>query len=225
MIIFAVNKISHSQIIASSTILQDFYNQSALTYREDFMQIEQDMVANDFVAAQSKISGLSPVSAIENNYKQFYSTYTKFNTDSLTSGDSTQLYTIAIGCPFIDGVIVYQARVLYNSVYNSSKNFEDNCVNVPSRTMMTKPVENQLNARIFPNPTTGELNISVSNNELGKIQVRIYDMLGKIVYEAPCVLSNGTTSINLELNNGVYFIEVLTPEKEKVIKEKLIINR
>ncbi len=52
MMIFAVNKISHSQIIASSAILQDFYTQSALTYREDFMQIEQDMVANDFVATQ-----------------------------------------------------------------------------------------------------------------------------------------------------------------------------
>ena len=79
--------------------------------------------------------------------------------------------------------------------------------------------------KFYPNPATGELNISVIDNDLAKVEVRIYDMLGKVVYETTSMFNGGMTAINLELKNGVYFIEVVTPEKEKVLNEKLIINR
>jgi hypothetical protein len=134
---------------------------------------------------------------------------------------------MASGCPHIDGAIVYQARAMYNSVYDVNKDFEDNCLNVENREVLNNVLpRTEFNGHLFPNPTTGELNLSiVSTIELEKVQVKVYDVLGKIVFETITVMNNGIAKFSLDINSGVYFIEILTPEKEKILYEKLIINK
>jgi hypothetical protein len=211
--------------ITSSPILNIFFNQSQLTYREEFFKIEEDLVSTDFISASNKAAALNPQSLIEDNYKQFYTTYIKQNVDSLNANDSLMLYTIASDCPFTAGAVVYQARVMYEAVYNTGEAFEDICNMEQSRQLTVKESKSDFKCGIFPNPTTGEINIKNANIELQEIRIRIYDVYGKISYDSNLHLDNGETKFNSGLNNGIYVVEILSEEKGVILKQKLIISK
>ncbi len=212
--------------MASSVDLQDFYLQSQLTYREQFSAIEEDIVVNDFASAQSKISGLALESGIEINYKDFYNLYIKQQTDSLISDDSTHLYIIASGCPHIDGAIVYQARAMYNSIYDVNKDFEDNCVNVENRSAIAAyEIKHSFDADLFPNPSTGEIFVNPKGFTDETMQISVKDVSGKIVYSDNLLLANGITNFRLDISNGVYFVHITNIKTHETIVKKLVIQK
>lgn len=66
---------------------------------------------------------------------------------------------------------------------------------------------------IYPNPSSGSVNVDLYLKEEGRINIVVYDMLGKQVFALPneSVLPLGSHSQNLELsdlNNGMYFMEI-----------------
>ncbi|MEN8224251.1 MAG: C25 family cysteine peptidase [Bacteroidota bacterium] len=64
---------------------------------------------------------------------------------------------------------------------------------------------------IFPNPNSGEFNIELKGEELGIINIRIYDITGTLIYtETGSMVNNGFSSrINLgEYQQGMYFVKV-----------------
>ncbi|PNQ74582.1 hypothetical protein C1T31_00070 [Hanstruepera neustonica] len=64
------------------------------------------------------------------------------------------------------------------------------------------------NISLYPNPTYGVLNISVSNNELPD-SYHIYNMLGQTVATKQ-ISSNADLSINSsQLSNGMYFVKIM----------------
>lgn len=74
---------------------------------------------------------------------------------------------------------------------------------------------------VYPNPTKN--NFTLVFNNLNKVDVKIYSILGKLVYEK----STENNSIEIENNNrfssGLYLVKV-TDNKQKVYHTKLMIN-
>jgi hypothetical protein len=78
---------------------------------------------------------------------------------------------------------------------------------------------------IYPNPTSGLLNISVKNSNSNQLQVRIFDITGTVVYSSADRISNAgyAKQINLEgLAKGIYTIQ-LTAGTD-MITQKLILQ-
>jgi hypothetical protein len=64
---------------------------------------------------------------------------------------------------------------------------------------------------LYPNPTTNELNITISSAKAQNIDVRIFDMTGRSIMVTQISAQAGANAMNLnvsELHNGLYFIEV-----------------
>jgi hypothetical protein len=70
---------------------------------------------------------------------------------------------------------------------------------------------------MYPNPTTGELNINMS--QIVKNQkLTIYNVLGKIVYKSILDMSNKNNEFNLSsLKRGVYFVSIENQTVKKLI--------
>lgn len=71
---------------------------------------------------------------------------------------------------------------------------------------------------LFPNPTSGELNIQGLMFEAGD-EVKIFDLLGKEVYFTQ--FSNTTANVKIQtanMKNGVYFVNVKTENKTETKK-------
>jgi uncharacterized repeat protein (TIGR01451 family) len=78
------------------------------------------------------------------------------------------------------------------------------------------------NLIVYPNPSTNQVSISVQNSTDAIAEIRLTDMLGKVVFQ-----QKGThtqTTIDLSgLSNGVYMLEVQSENKFSVVK-KLVKN-
>jgi hypothetical protein len=76
--------------------------------------------------------------------------------------------------------------------------------------------------RIYPNPTNGLLNINIANY-VGELQVKVYDLNGRQVYNHNVTNFNNTNAINLEsLSAGVYVLKLQGENlnySEKIILE------
>lgn len=72
------------------------------------------------------------------------------------------------------------------------------------------------NFEIFPNPTSGDINISFKSNDLKKIQIIVTDQLGRIVYSDNYQPVNDQNQIPVSLNNmpeGTYSLQLLSESK------------
>ena len=79
---------------------------------------------------------------------------------------------------------------------------------------------------VYPNPTSGLINIQYFLKQPEDVSVKIIDMLGKIVYGNSFtnkVSGINRDFVNVELTNGIYNIMIQT--KSEIINKKLIINK
>ena len=67
-----------------------------------------------------------------------------------------------------------------------------------------------VDVKCFPNPSSGEMHLSVEADAFYISQINIYDLLGRKVYAQPCVLNEGQTilTINPDLPAGVYVLKI-----------------
>ena len=146
--------------------------------------------------------------------------------DSLvSSGQISDLQTMAALCPFTDGLAVYQARALMRNWDDSTRYYND-CEN-------TAPELNNTNARftnnaaqyeklpaVYPNPTNGSL---IVNSGCKNCIFEVYDIAGKKVLSQK--LNENETKVELSsLNSGTYLYNII--QDGVVLKaDKLILNR
>ena len=88
--------------------------------------------------------------------------------------------------------------------------------------------------RVFPNPVTGgEMKLAFSSDALSVKYIRMYDMLGKLVYEDSIQASQGRNIIHIilpEIDQGVYLLRMGNKENEpgsytdNLYSFKIIIN-
>ena len=91
-------------------------------------------------------------------------------------------------------------------------------------TLGTESNELENDLSIFPNPVTdGSVTIRSANLSGQDTEVRIFDTLGKQVYQANRAFTNGKLSIEgLDLSAGVYFVKVSA--NGQTFREKLIVK-
>ncbi len=84
-------------------------------------------------------------------------------------------------------------------------------------------VENSFDASIFPNPTNGETQASITLTESAVTSIKVIDMSGKIVAEPlkDEVIQKGKTEFNLmttQLTPGIYFINITVNGERRVLR-------
>lgn len=63
---------------------------------------------------------------------------------------------------------------------------------------------------VFPNPSTGLINVQIANNHSGKAEMNITDLLGKNISTEIVILNNGKMTVDIsELKTGIYFMDVI----------------
>ncbi len=83
---------------------------------------------------------------------------------------------------------------------------------------------NEANFNFYPNPVKEILTISFNNVEQNSISIRMIDVQGKLVYAAQFNSTNSPLQLSVaDLENGIYFIEVIT--NDKVQTEKFMLAR
>jgi PKD repeat protein len=82
-------------------------------------------------------------------------------------------------------------------------------------------IENEMtnaNLHIFPNPNKGHFELTGENLSNEKMQLSIYDINGKIVYETAFPSGNFATSVQLPLAAGMYFVKVKCENQQSIQK-------
>lgn len=119
-----------------------------------------------------------------------------------------------------------------NTTYSVSGTGSNGCNNTAMYTLSVSActgIEQIVNAggyTIFPNPTTGKLNIQFNVNSQTVINAEVVDALGKVVLKQTLNFNAGenTQSINMaSLSNGLYFINLKNTENKsqtiRIVKE------
>lgn len=214
-------------LLDSSIVLQDFYAARFISNSETMAAVEDDFMQRDMVSGQIKAANITAENSIEQNYLTFFDSYVKQQTNAITTSDSLNLVTIAMGCPFTDGEVVYQARALFNAIYRSNVIFEDNCVSAENQRLAgfnenssTEPSE--VLATIFPNPTKGEFSILFHNSK-NDWNIKVTDIQNRVIFE------ENTYSNNIHINpnavNGIYFVRIINLITHETLIKKLVIQK
>lgn len=78
----------------------------------------------------------------------------------------------------------------------------------PNCTLAVDQFHNEKAIRVYPNPTKGQLNIAI-NNYSGKLNIQVFDLNGRKVYNQEVNDFNAESAINLSnLQSGMYLIKV-----------------
>ena len=75
------------------------------------------------------------------------------------------------------------------------------------------------NIKIYPNPTTGLVNINNENGRVEKYQIQVFDGAGRLVYKRDFIWNNANISADLRhLAKGIYSITVFNTHYKKLSK-------
>lgn len=127
-----------------------------------------------------------------------YSLYISiYDANNLERGNSTKFFD-STGI-VIDGDSIY---AYYNTV-----------------TAIKQLTKQEAGITIYPNPSNAVFNLQMNNAE--NIQVKVYNIIGKCVYQNNCNSSNSQIDLTSQ-PNGVYFVSIQT--KEGTVNKKIIVS-
>jgi len=230
-----INKIMAHQILtqdsvtlAGSSILQSFYSQSNVGNIGTLSKIENALHGRDYNLAGALISGFVPSNSIEQNYKRFYQIYLHVQQGICTTSDSSDLEILAASCPMLSGMAVFQARAFHNSLYNSFKHYNDNCPRNngdDNRDVISAMSVGRSLINLFPNPTTGEVCVSINDGGNHYYKAVVYDICGKLVLTQELSLENGLGRFKLDVETGVYLLYLNNNQNEGTGVYKIMVSK
>ncbi len=191
----------------------------------------------DNVAAQVSTNGATKqytitASALANTYVITAPENCIVTSESNTSNTSNVLetadltFTVVYPAGFVSTVAPFKTLsvVAKNGVGSSAPK----TYNIKSTTAVTKSEVIVTRTEIYPNPVSETLNIDLTTETKGDLQMTIYSYEGTIVSEMKTInLEEGTNSLNenvSNLNKGIYFVRFTNSVNEEVIVKKIIKN-
>ena len=109
-----------------------------------------------------------------------------------------------------------------NSNVNASKAFNRFNIVFSNTTLSNDEVFKKEDLRVYPNPVERDLQVILSNLYEGEVELQIFDILGKKMYQETMRSNAGKLSINnLNFNAGTYILRV-TDEEANTFTQKVI---
>ncbi|MEM9917960.1 MAG: T9SS type A sorting domain-containing protein [Bacteroidota bacterium] len=94
----------------------------------------------------------------------------------------------------------------------------------PEKKVLTSVVTDKVKTKVFPNPFQREFRIQMQATLARDIEIKVYDLLGRLVYRRDAQLEKGDNQylvrLKEELGQGIYFVSVLSG-KEILLNEKV----
>ncbi len=139
-------------------------------------------------------------------------TFSGANTPSSSAQNPTSITYQSAG--------VYSVSLTATNSFGNSSNTKTDCIVVDFPTGLNSVHElNEL--EVFPNPNSGGFSIRINSNPTEDIEIRLYDLTGRLTYASNSQLLNGSNTIDIsvpELSNGVYSLHVKTSSKNHHVK-------
>jgi len=151
----------------------------------------------------------------------------------INSTDYIALETIANLCADKYGNAVYQARALLNIVTYGNRDFEEDCDKGQGARMSNFKEEGQgvsvaenIKATIYPNPNNGSFILSYDLQKETTIDVFVTDISGKLVYKIGLDELNNLQTIDLSnVQNGIYFVQLINKQSKLLWTDKVVISK
>lgn len=109
---------------------------------------------------------------------------------------------------------------------NGNLAFEKRAETMP---LVTRAVNGNHRISLYPNPVSeGVFRVSFDNNELGRYEIQLVDIAGRILMQKPVVVANKGQVVDVPLSKpfakGMYLVKVLNATKKSVHSDKIIIE-
>ena len=80
---------------------------------------------------------------------------------------------------------------------------------------------------LFPNPSSGEVSISIKSSETGTLELKAYDSVGKLVSNEVFQVNEGVSNINTQINaaDGKYFISAMMSNGQYYDYDVIVIEK
>lgn len=225
------NLYGDTAFLNSSTILQSFMQANATTNFAAINRIGSAISQGDTATASFLLSGMAGTNQVDHNYMLFFN-WVLANYNQLQSGNTSQLntaaiYHLALGCPFIDGIVVYAARNLYNSIAKETVRFKNACGGGEQQGrpgLANRKFNGNLNGEvsIYPNPSSdGNFTIRFTDKSRASKKIVVTDVYGKIILQK--IENSSQTSLKVNGAKGVYFVTtIVTATGKREVKKVLI---
>lgn len=124
-----------------------------------------------------------------------------------------------LGCNFNDSAIYLNGKIASMGLPNfiDSYDYSNTIFNCDTTEIQEQGIQSEI--LLYPNPTTGEFQIESNKYFIGSVIV--YNVIGVKVYEK--TVNSNETTINLNVPDGVYFVQVVC--EEGTVVKKIIIRK
>ena len=152
-------------------------------------------------------------------------TWTVPSQATITSGQGTNTITVKFSTK--GGNVTVKASNSCGSSNVQSLAVIIKCTTTITNTISSKPLNEdvsvQKNMKIYPNPTTGIVNLRFENYKAGAYRVNVFDVTGKMVYSKGLTISGSSIVLDLRhLSKGTYLLNLVSDNSNDI--EKVIIN-
>jgi len=174
--------------------------------------------------------------AIVVNYRTYYQMYLHYLENVMSSADSAEVTTLANLCPITGGKCVYQARALYDMIYDTLVFFPNNCPDTvvfdsiaerhsaPPLPKGDTATNGNQQYTLYPNPNNGNFVLQQNIADQQPVISEIWDVTGRSIYKGDLHFETRTTTLQM-VNEmpGLYLLQ-LTDSKGRMFKLKFVVE-
>jgi Secretion system C-terminal sorting domain len=119
---------------------------------------------------------------------------------------------LVLGCPTQNGLVVFNARIMYNMLNPGQFTmYANNCAGTSNKKDVDEIaiIDASKNAfYVYPNPTSNGFYIGNSSTKNASIEVELFDATGKLLLKQNCEYLGKDCFISSNVANGVYLVKI-----------------
>ncbi len=208
-------------VIHDATLANIYYQDFVARFSNGLLIVDAPVLANDYVSLTEGSSVNLPVTANDQIPSAFTIDITRQPANGTAQLETDKSITYLPDAGFNNNL----DTISYKVCLVSNPSLCDSAIAV---VLVQKPAgigQNELNAaiRVYPNPTSGYVNLRIDNPDLKVNAISISDISGRIVISRKDVSGYPLRIDTENLANGVYFIRIDT--SEGMINRKIVVKR